>query len=602
MELQERVEKLEKSLDALATGKKDLLCHITERLEKISQLFLGRNTQEMGENSTPGSHRFQGKTAHSAPQRTTTSLSNFIPMTVKLDFPKYDGKEDPTTWVCSVDHFFALHEITEANKVTLASFYLEGDTQLWFQMLEQEIMYVTWEELKNGLFTRFGSNQFEDQFGELIKLRQTGTVLDYQSAFEKLLSKVRPLSQERKVSCFTTRLKDSIRTDVLAHQPTTLTMAIGLAKLFEARDQAQRKPEASWEEDDDEEMAIENDTEPKISLHAMAGIQAPKTMRIWGGLKGHSMVALIDSGSTHNFIRSQIAHQTGIQPNFPTKLKVEFKKGGENIIADALSRRYEVGENMGAVLKKQIGDKQTVLESLPKLDQDGLLVPTPQAILDQRKRKGKNEVLIHWQGLSPAESTWEIMETIQEHFPEFTLEDKADSRHEACEPINCGSGPNISYPFYIEDAGLDFCGQPGFKVWCHKKKPMYRTSRAAYIIEDISYENQSLRLVDEEVVDATCYAPSRYFTFDHAPIDFSPTHANLQFFYGCNESFSLRFEKKLIPCKSDATHLSYVAMRGGSSVKQAAADVDLRMNKEYVFVRTVPILQTAKKESLATRQ
>lgn len=32
-----------------------------------------------------------------------------------------------------------------------------------------------------------------------------------------------------------------IRTDVQAHHPTTLTMAIGLAKLYEARELAQRK-------------------------------------------------------------------------------------------------------------------------------------------------------------------------------------------------------------------------------------------------------------------------------------------------------------------------------------------------------------------------
>ncbi|KAH7513993.1 hypothetical protein FEM48_Zijuj11G0041500 [Ziziphus jujuba var. spinosa] len=66
--------------------------------------------------------------------------------------------------------------------------------------------------------------------------------------------------------------------------------------------------EARWEEDDDEEMEIENDTDGEdleISLHAMAGIHAPKPMRIWGGLKGHSMVALIDYRSTHNFISSE---------------------------------------------------------------------------------------------------------------------------------------------------------------------------------------------------------------------------------------------------------------------------------------------------------
>ncbi|KAJ0039205.1 hypothetical protein Pint_22100 [Pistacia integerrima] len=34
------------------------------------------------------------------------------------------------------------------------------------------------------------------------------------------------------------------------------------------------------------------------------------------------------------------------------------------------------------------------------------------------------------------------------------------SKYEACAPINCGLGPNISYPFYVKDAGEEFCGHP----------------------------------------------------------------------------------------------------------------------------------------------
>ncbi|KAH7528613.1 hypothetical protein FEM48_Zijuj05G0090500 [Ziziphus jujuba var. spinosa] len=176
----------------------------------------------MGENSTPGSYRFQGKTAHSAPQRTATSLSNFIPKTMKLDFPKYDGKEDPTTWVCRADRFFALHEIAESDMI--------------------------------------GSNQFEDQFGELIKLRQTGTVLDYQSAFE-ILSKIGPLSPEERP--YLLGRKFIVRTD---HQ--------SLKHLYSQKitTMAQQK----W-------------------LYKLLGFD----------------------------------------------FQVEYKKGGENIIVDALSRRYE---------------------------------------------------------------------------------------------------------------------------------------------------------------------------------------------------------------------------------------------------------------------
>ncbi|KAJ0009667.1 hypothetical protein Pint_33583 [Pistacia integerrima] len=236
----------------------------------------------------------------------------------------------------------------------------------------------------------FGPNQFEDPFGELTQLRQTGSVIEYQCKFERWLAKAGALTQDRKVTCFIIGLRDSIRTDVQANRPTTLVMAIGLAKLFEARNQAQRRTnipavrsanpprqnigyqdrssittptikkmttdelserrkkglyfhcneryapghnckklfliEASWEDKDgDVEMEIEGkeaEQSLEISLHAMAGSESPKTMRIWGGLMGQSVVALIDSGSTHNFISSQIAQRINLHPTSNSRLEV----------------------------------------------------------------------------------------------------------------------------------------------------------------------------------------------------------------------------------------------------------------------------------------
>ena len=64
--------------------------------------------------------------------------------------------------------------------MTLASFYLEGEAQLGFQMLKQEMFYNNWEDFKNKIFSRFGPNQFK-HFGELIKLWKIGTVVEYQA-------------------------------------------------------------------------------------------------------------------------------------------------------------------------------------------------------------------------------------------------------------------------------------------------------------------------------------------------------------------------------------------------------------------------------------
>ena len=83
---------------------------------------------------------------------------------MKLDFPRFNGGEDPSSWLCPADQFFQSHDTPAAEQVTLASFYLEGDAQLWYQLLKQEMDFISWDEFKERLHTRFGPNQFLDFF------------------------------------------------------------------------------------------------------------------------------------------------------------------------------------------------------------------------------------------------------------------------------------------------------------------------------------------------------------------------------------------------------------------------------------------------------
>ncbi|XP_060669331.1 LEAF RUST 10 DISEASE-RESISTANCE LOCUS RECEPTOR-LIKE PROTEIN KINASE-like 1.2 isoform X4 [Ziziphus jujuba] len=177
-----------------------------------------------------------------------------------------------------------------------------------------------------------------------------------------------------------------------------------------------------------------------------------------------------------------------------------------------------------------------------------------------------------------------------------------DSRYEDCKPRNCGSGPEIRYPFYIHGAGVDFCGQPGFKVVCMENKPMYWTSRGPYIINDISYENQSMRVVAAEHLNATCFAPSHKFSIGHfSPFTYSSKHAYLQFFYGCDESFSLfGSETFLVSCASNSSYHSFFTLvpkfvKVESCMADAYVPVDLEGDQSNQTIKTVdyvPLLKS----------
>ena len=134
---------------------------------------------------------------------------SYAPRLVKLNFPKFRRSEEPTSWKCRAEQFFRFHETPAEDQVALASFHLEGEAQLWYQLLQQETDTTTWATFKTGLLARYGPTQFYDHFGELTKLQQTSTV-KYQSRFEQLLAKVGYLPPPRKVSCFVSGLKESI--------------------------------------------------------------------------------------------------------------------------------------------------------------------------------------------------------------------------------------------------------------------------------------------------------------------------------------------------------------------------------------------------------
>jgi hypothetical protein len=56
----------------------------------------------------------------------------------KLEFPRYDGTDDPTSWVCRVGQYFEFQNTEDENKVMLAAYHLEGEAQLWYQIFKED--------------------------------------------------------------------------------------------------------------------------------------------------------------------------------------------------------------------------------------------------------------------------------------------------------------------------------------------------------------------------------------------------------------------------------------------------------------------------------
>lgn len=65
--------------------------------------------------------------------------------------------------------------------------------------------------------------------------------------------------------------------------------------------------------------------------------------------------------------------------------------------------------------------------TLPTIQQEDFL-PLSQEILDERLSKSRHELLVHWQGLSPAEASWLDAMSFTNKYPSFVFADKHGSQ------------------------------------------------------------------------------------------------------------------------------------------------------------------------------
>ncbi|KAJ4758083.1 polyprotein [Rhynchospora pubera] len=306
-----------------------------------------------------------------------------VPRYYKLDFPTFDGKEDPLGWLNRCEQFFRGQRTMEEEKVWLASYHLVGIAQQWYYQLERDEGLLSWARFKEMCHLRFGPPIRSNPLGELMHLRQTDSVDDYQQRFGALICRADSVTPTQQVQIFTAGLSDPLRTDVELQRPNDLQHAMSLARAFERRyhtapaasilgrpparpnlartpasrsvdqppaplqgrtirrlttaEMAERRQQGLCfncdesyvrghrckrlffldviDDDEDNPKDISDDvfdTSPEISLHAITGIPTASTMQLAVKIQGHHCLALIDSGSTNNFLSMAVIKGAGL--------------------------------------------------------------------------------------------------------------------------------------------------------------------------------------------------------------------------------------------------------------------------------------------------
>ena len=235
----ERIEQLEAGLGGLQDGMSQMELGLTDKLHqmeetihRLSEALLsnkeGSNSNANDRNGGVRNNRDNSKGQMEGGQQM------FLSKLAKLEFPRYSGN-DPTEWFNKVDQFFEYQGIPEAQKVSLTSFHLEGEANLWWQWLRrsysEEGKEVAWADFEEELWARFGPTECEDFDEALSRVKQMGSLRDYQREFEKLGNRVQGWTQKALVGTFMGGLKSEIADDIRMFKPKSLKEAISLARM-----------------------------------------------------------------------------------------------------------------------------------------------------------------------------------------------------------------------------------------------------------------------------------------------------------------------------------------------------------------------------------
>ncbi|OMO90090.1 Retrotransposon gag protein [Corchorus olitorius] len=193
-----------------------------------------------------------GRTSNTSNLNTTTQNTQKFPKPPeifsikppKFHLTTFDGT-NPHAWLFQAEQYFAYYSIEPQQRLPIASFFMTGEALCWYQWMFNNGLLSDWDSFAREVELRFGPSFYLNPSAGLFKLKQIGTVTEYQREFEILANRVTGLSDGHLLNCFISGLLPDLQHEIIPLSPPSLTHALALAKVFEAKLNAQKKHTSS---------------------------------------------------------------------------------------------------------------------------------------------------------------------------------------------------------------------------------------------------------------------------------------------------------------------------------------------------------------------
>ncbi|CAA0840317.1 Unknown protein, partial [Striga hermonthica] len=144
---------------------------------------------------------------------------------------------NPDAWLNSAVQFFDLNEMPQRDWVRYAVYYLDGEANVWWQWLTRVYrgrqQPIRWKDFERELSTCLGNSYYHNHDEALTRIRQTGSVRDYQKEFERLACRVRGWPESALVGAFVGGLRYDLAAEVRLERQETMHKAMEVARRWE---------------------------------------------------------------------------------------------------------------------------------------------------------------------------------------------------------------------------------------------------------------------------------------------------------------------------------------------------------------------------------
>ncbi|KAL0381613.1 UNVERIFIED_CONTAM: hypothetical protein Sangu_0225600 [Sesamum angustifolium] len=107
-----------------------------------------------------------------------------------------------------------LAAIPPSQRLDVISFYIKGETLSWLKCMFTNRQLSSWEAFVRALELCFGHSSFDNHQAVLFKLRQCGSLVEFQAEFERICNRVVGLPPDALLNCFISMLRLDIQCEM----------------------------------------------------------------------------------------------------------------------------------------------------------------------------------------------------------------------------------------------------------------------------------------------------------------------------------------------------------------------------------------------------